>query len=198
MAGRVTVRCPHETAIGIYLLGSLDPADRAEMQTHLAGCWVCRGTLAELEWLPGLLSQLTQQAVIGAPDSPAEPPSPTSAAARRGVTRSVAVDSHTSVQASVTVTPVATGSHLLLTLSGADPRQRCQLIAIGKDGRQEVTASWMTTDGGQARVAGSTSLASGQIQRLLVTALKGKALVSLPTPCDPTAARLRTAIRSGG
>lgn len=92
------------------------------------------------------------------------------------------MDSRTSVPASVTVTPVATGSHLLLTLSGADPRQRCQLIAIGKDGRQEVTASWMTTDAGQAQDAGSTSLTSGQIQRLLVTALTGKALFSLPTP----------------
>jgi len=143
------VRCPHETAIGVYLLGSLDQADRAEMQTHLAGCWLCRGTLAELEWLPRLLSQLTlQQAVIGAADSPADPPLPTPAAARGGVTRSVAVDSRISVQASVTVIPVATGSHLLLNLSGADPRQRCQLVAIGKDGRQEVTASWMTTDAG--------------------------------------------------
>jgi len=99
-----------------------------------------------------------------------------------GVTRSVAVDSRTNLHAGATVTPVATGSHLLLTLSGAGPRQRCQLIAIGTDGRQEVTASWMTTDAGQAHVAGSTSLTSRQIQRLLVTAAQGKALVSLPTP----------------
>ena len=164
MAGGVAVRCPHETAIGVYLLGSLDAADRAEMQRHLAGCWLCRATLAELEWLPRVLAQLTlQQAVIGRPDSPTELLSPTLAAARGGVTRSVAENSRTIVQARATVTPVATGSHLLLTLSGAGPRQRCQLIAIGTDGRQEVTASWMTTDAGQAQVAGSTSLTSGQI-----------------------------------
>jgi len=83
MAGGVAVRCPHETAIGVYLLGSLDAADRAEMQRHLAGCWLCRATLAELEWLPRVLAQLTlQQAVIGRPDSPTELLSPTLAAAR--------------------------------------------------------------------------------------------------------------------
>ncbi|MCK9896208.1 anti-sigma factor [Frankia sp. AgB32] len=45
-------------ALGAYVLGALDPAERSELEIHLAGCAVCRAELASLAGLPGLLSRL--------------------------------------------------------------------------------------------------------------------------------------------
>jgi len=41
-----------------YVLGSLSPAERREFETHLEGCERCRGSVAELSGLPGLLGRL--------------------------------------------------------------------------------------------------------------------------------------------
>ncbi len=42
-------------ALGVYLLGAIGPAERAMVGSHLAGCAACRGEVAELAGLPGLL-----------------------------------------------------------------------------------------------------------------------------------------------
>ena len=41
--------------LGAYVLGGLDDADRARFEDHLQQCGMCRGELADLESLPGLL-----------------------------------------------------------------------------------------------------------------------------------------------
>jgi predicted anti-sigma-YlaC factor YlaD len=46
-------------SLGVYLLGALDPAERAEVEAHLAECAVCRAELAELEGVPAMLARLT-------------------------------------------------------------------------------------------------------------------------------------------
>ncbi|MDQ6650465.1 MAG: zf-HC2 domain-containing protein [Actinomycetota bacterium] len=45
--------------LGAYLLGSLDPRERAEIDTHLPGCSICREELGRLAALPGLLGRLS-------------------------------------------------------------------------------------------------------------------------------------------
>ncbi|ODU24879.1 MAG: hypothetical protein ABT15_19905 [Pseudonocardia sp. SCN 73-27] len=47
--------------LGAYLLGSLAPAERATVDTHLATCADCRAELASLAPLPGLLGRLTPE-----------------------------------------------------------------------------------------------------------------------------------------
>ncbi|WP_369375114.1 anti-sigma factor [Promicromonospora sp. Populi] len=42
-----------------YVLGALSPSDRRAFEHHLAECDACRGAVAELAGLPGLLSTLT-------------------------------------------------------------------------------------------------------------------------------------------
>lgn len=44
--------------LGAYVLGALDPAERADLEAHLGECSLCRAELAELAGLPGLLSRL--------------------------------------------------------------------------------------------------------------------------------------------
>lgn len=59
--------------LGVYVLGAIDPADRALVDTHLRTCRRCRDELASLAGLPALLGHVTedQLAQIAAP--PPEP-----------------------------------------------------------------------------------------------------------------------------
>jgi hypothetical protein len=45
-------------ALGIYVLGAIDPAERALVDAHVAGCRECREELAGLAGLPALLSRV--------------------------------------------------------------------------------------------------------------------------------------------
>ena len=59
--------------LGVYLTGSILPADRAVVVRHLASCPACRSELADLAGLPGLLRRPACQdaAEAPAPDRPA-------------------------------------------------------------------------------------------------------------------------------
>lgn len=46
-------------ALGSYLLGALEPRERAEVEQHLTSCAVCREELAAHAGLPGLLKQVS-------------------------------------------------------------------------------------------------------------------------------------------
>ncbi len=46
-------------SLGSYVLGSLEPADRAALDAHLPGCPVCREELATYAALPALMSRLS-------------------------------------------------------------------------------------------------------------------------------------------
>ncbi len=50
--------CAHTVALGAYLLGSLDPAERSSFERHVHGCPVCRREMVRLAPLPGLLGQV--------------------------------------------------------------------------------------------------------------------------------------------
>jgi len=45
-------------ALGVYVVGAIDPAERARVDAHLAGCPECREVLAELAGLPALLHRI--------------------------------------------------------------------------------------------------------------------------------------------
>jgi predicted anti-sigma-YlaC factor YlaD len=59
-------------SLGVYVLGVLDPAERAEVDAHLAECALCRAELAELEGLPGLLDQVSLEDLTPEPSLPSE------------------------------------------------------------------------------------------------------------------------------
>jgi anti-sigma factor RsiW len=46
-------------ALGVYVLGALDPAERATVEAHLATCADCQAELASLAALPAILDRLT-------------------------------------------------------------------------------------------------------------------------------------------
>ncbi|MCG8917508.1 zf-HC2 domain-containing protein [Actinokineospora sp. PR83] len=50
--------CTKTMSLGAYLLGALDPAERADFEAHLHRCDACRGELVRLSPLPGLLHRV--------------------------------------------------------------------------------------------------------------------------------------------
>ena len=72
MAGCDDVR----DALGVYVLGAIDPAERALVDQHLAVCRECREELVGLAGLPGLLGRVTPDEVERASTNPppAAPP----------------------------------------------------------------------------------------------------------------------------
>jgi anti-sigma factor RsiW len=50
-------------ALGVYVVGAIDPAERAFVDRHLAGCAECRDELAGLAGLPALLGRVTLEEV---------------------------------------------------------------------------------------------------------------------------------------
>jgi anti-sigma factor RsiW len=51
--------CPEAgAALGAYVLGALEPDERAEFGAHLRGCATCTGELAEFQGLPALLDRV--------------------------------------------------------------------------------------------------------------------------------------------
>lgn len=58
-------------ALGVYILGSIDPAERAMVDRHLALCPSCRNEVAGLAGIPGLLGRLAEAEVTALADPPA-------------------------------------------------------------------------------------------------------------------------------
>jgi anti-sigma factor RsiW len=53
------VTCPEAaTGLGAYVLGALEPGERAQMERHLRECPTCAEELAEFQALPGLLDRV--------------------------------------------------------------------------------------------------------------------------------------------
>jgi Putative zinc-finger len=71
-----TMEC-HEArvSLGVYVLGAIDPAERALVDSHLATCRDCRDELAGLAGLPALLARVsTEEAIaLAVTDGPAVP-----------------------------------------------------------------------------------------------------------------------------
>jgi len=47
-------------ALGVYVLGAIDPAERSRLEAHLLTCPACRDELAGMAGLPALLSRVSE------------------------------------------------------------------------------------------------------------------------------------------
>jgi hypothetical protein len=65
--------CPEaRISLGVYVVGAIDPAERALVDAHLATCRDCRDELAGLAGLPALLARVSKEEAIALadPDGP--------------------------------------------------------------------------------------------------------------------------------
>jgi hypothetical protein len=83
--GRMSASCDslERLSLGAYVLGALDPVERAAVDAHLSECPTCRDELAGLAAMPGLLSRVRVEDVL----DPAPSPMPAPAAADRLIGR---------------------------------------------------------------------------------------------------------------
>lgn len=204
------------TALGAYVLGALDPAERTDLDVHVSRCPGCRDELARLAGLPGLLGRLTEDEVLAGPARP-EPAllerllakvahqrrqtrrrvviaSAAAAVALLGAggtavvlrseapqPRVVSADgpavAGTAVHASFGLLGKPWGTELTLRLRGVPRGERCRLVAVARDGRTEVAASWEASYAGRADVTGATSISPADLRSLRVVTFAGQQLV---------------------
>lgn len=63
--------CPEaRIALGVYVLGAIDPDERVLMDAHLDTCAECRAELAEFAELPGLLAMVPAEEAIALAEGP--------------------------------------------------------------------------------------------------------------------------------
>jgi anti-sigma factor RsiW len=219
-------------ALGAFVLGALEPAERNEVDRHVRHCADCRAELAELAPLPGLLGRLSLADVSPTPTTATPTPAPDllnrllrEAAAERAETgrnsggrsrfhtrRWVAVaaglllvvsavgvaavsrqssspshpivatatDPATSVVVRTEVRQRDWGTAIDVQLHGVAPGQRCRLVAVGRDGRQDVAASWQATYEGRADVSGATAIPTPALASLRVVTDGGRVLAAVP------------------
>lgn len=203
-------------SLGVYVIGALEPAERAAVESHLAECPACREELVRLAGLPGLLGRLSVDDVLTdgvaerAPDHVLERALAEIARRRRrgrqrllaaaaviavggtaaGIALSTAgaapgrtlsaTDARTHVHAVVHLTRAASGTDVSLRLAGVPARDRCALVAVAKDGHQEVAASWVATYDGEATVRGETAIPASELKALRIVEAGGRTLLSLP------------------
>lgn len=59
-----------QRSLGAYVLGALEPAERARLDAHLPDCAACREELASLAGLPALLSRVPLREALDGPSLP--------------------------------------------------------------------------------------------------------------------------------
>jgi predicted anti-sigma-YlaC factor YlaD len=70
-----TMDCPEaRLSLGVYVLGAIDPAERSQVDSHLASCRDCRDELAGLAGLPALLARVGVEEAIALAESDGPPP----------------------------------------------------------------------------------------------------------------------------
>jgi anti-sigma factor RsiW len=195
------VSCHYTTDVGCYVLGSLDPAERADLEEHLRECDMCRAELVSLQeaaaglpatrpqLLDGLLARAAQERltrrhrliaaaaalilVAGGIVGGFElvPPS------GRGATTTAAAGP---VHASVRLVGTATGTKITLSLSGVPSGEECRLVAISTDGSLHDAGSWWASYSGGAVVNETAALAPADLAALRVETPTGRPLVTIP------------------
>ena len=74
--------CPEaRVSLGVYVLGAIEPAERAMVDAHLAACRDCRDELAGLAGLPALLARVSNEEAIALGTDPDDVSAPAPAEA---------------------------------------------------------------------------------------------------------------------
>jgi anti-sigma-K factor RskA len=185
-----------------YVLGSLDPEERADFEIHLVGCEECRAEVVSLAPLPGLLSRVELDEPVaperiltlasGAINKEWEDlqrsrrrwrwaaavaavaavftlllPLATDSSQTEGATLVFAPESVAS--GTVVIVEKAWGTAAEIELTGLPQSDVYVAWAVTDDGRWEQMASWGPTPKSTARVAGASSLATDEVDAIVIT-----------------------------
>ncbi|MEV0803027.1 zf-HC2 domain-containing protein [Kribbella sp. NPDC050281] len=201
------MKCPETIAIGAYVLGALDSAERHATDQHLRTCASCREALLQFAPLPGLLHSVPPEDLEAEDPAPLPlPPRPVrrtrrwilaaaatvAVVAAGGVVGWQAIDTPDSVTWTATngvggidttaeLTSKGWGTDIQLRMSDLKPGEHCELLVHGRDGSVETAGWWATTSTYKAKVPASTSIALKDIERLEVVT-SGNTVLSTVSP----------------
>ncbi|MBO1332057.1 zf-HC2 domain-containing protein [Streptomyces sp. VRA16 Mangrove soil] len=93
-------------------------------------------------------------------------------------------DPGSGVAATLTADERGWGSQIALDVRDPGGPRQCELVAVGRDGKEQTVASWAVDGDGpdRAEVAGGTAQQPDDIARFEVRAIGGGRLLSLPVP----------------
>jgi Putative zinc-finger len=131
--------------LGVYVVGAIEPGDRARVDRHLRSCARCRDELAGLAGLPGLLRKIaTDEAARAWMDDAAEPaagPSPEALLARvRAIRRRRRLAA--AVAAAVLAGVAGAGGLRAFAAQPAGPASVASPWTAMIDGSSPVTGAW--------------------------------------------------------
>jgi Putative zinc-finger len=73
------------------------------------------------------------------------------------------------------------GTTINLALGGVASGERCELVAVSRDGRWETASDWTATYEGTAHVIGAVKIKPQDIDRLVIRTPDGRTLLSMPS-----------------
>ena len=189
-------------SLGVYVLGAIDPAERALVDAHLMSCRDCRDELAGLAGLPALLARVNPDEVsricaddtVGTgthADADDQPPDEligtvlNLAEARRRRTRwrfVAAANSVTGVSGSVAYSKELWGDAFAVLVDHIPVGTTCQLWVVHPDGTRTQVAAWTTAkDEGEVWYSGSMPKTAPPISSFQITANHKVLLTATPT-----------------
>ncbi|MFI1938792.1 zf-HC2 domain-containing protein [Streptomyces purpureus] len=193
--------------VAAYALGVLEPGDAFRCEEHLEGCPRCARWLTEFARLERCLAELREpvRPLAPPPLTRRARPRPRSRArlvavaaalilampaaglalregdAPPAASRASVTDPVTGVAVAASWSERPWGTDVAMRVSGVDGPRVCDLVVVGRDGREHPVMSWWVPARGQDSpvVEGATALPAGEIDRLVVRERGGGALVSL-------------------
>jgi hypothetical protein len=81
---------------------------------------------------------------------------------------------------SVAITGRTSGTDLIVSIDGLPVDEQCKLVAVSRAGTWDTAGSWVATYAGTAKVTGSTTIARGQLAKLVLLGTNGRVLVTVP------------------
>ncbi|MGH3392553.1 MAG: hypothetical protein ACRDOO_27095, partial [Actinomadura sp.] len=119
---------------------------------------------------------------------PAPPPVPVPSSRPIAVEQVYARDSQTLVSAWLGLETKDWGTAVVVKLEGAPPGTRCDLVAVGKDGRRDIAAGWRVGsawDGGEYAATtfhGSTMISRADLRFFEIRTIDGRRLLTITPP----------------
>jgi len=173
------------------VLGRLTPEEAAAARPPLAagsrGSLVER-TLAELarhrrssrrRWRVAMAGGVAAVAALGVAVAVLVVTRPAVAPVAVAAARLSGSDATTGVSASAELYVESWGTWIHLDVSGVEPGDQCELVAVGRDGSEQVAGTWRVGYTGGVDLNGSTGIGASQITSLKVVTTSGSDLVDL-------------------
>ena len=173
-------------ALGVYVLGAIDPAERAQVDEHLAACPGCREELASLAGLPAMLGKvpLVEAERLAVADAGAEaigvPPEEmlTSLVARTASVRRIHRWRGLAAAAAVVIVALGGGAAIATALRPPPPvvAGHWQKVAGGSASGIHLTVQYRTVESGTLIEANVTGLQPGAVCQLQVVDAHGNVM----------------------